>query len=125
MISLLQLLAIAVSALLLLVVLELVRRRRLTEEHSFIWILCAVALLGLALWRDSLDRVAEWLGIFYPPIVLVLVLTVFVFLALLYFSVVISRQREQIEQLTVEVALLRARERDANADPPDESDDRG
>ncbi len=36
-------------------------------------------------------------------------LVFFVFVALLYFSVVISRQREQIEQLVIEVALLSRR----------------
>lgn len=101
-----QILSISVSSLLLLLVLELVRRRKLTEEHSFIWILCAVALLVFSAWRGLLHIVAEWLGIFYPPMVLLLMLVVFVFVALLYFSVVISTQREQIEQLLIEVALL-------------------
>lgn len=109
--DLVQLLSVAVSGLLLVLVLELVRRGKLTEEHSFIWLLCAVALLGLSLWREVLHKVAEWLGIFYPPMVLLLVLILFVFVALLYFSVVISTQRRQIEDLVVEVALLAERQR--------------
>lgn len=109
-----QILAIVVSSLLLALVLELVRRRKLTEEHSFIWILCALALLVLSIWRELMHTVAAWLGIFYPPMVLLLVLIFFVFVALLYFSVVISTQRSQIEQLMVEVAVLSAREPDAD-----------
>jgi hypothetical protein len=105
-----QILAIVVSSLLLALVLELVRRRKLTEEHSFIWILCSLALLVLSIWRELMHTVAAWLGIFYPPMVLLLVLIFFVFVALLYFSVVISTQRSQIEQLMVEVAVLSARE---------------
>ena len=121
--SAVQILAIAVSGLLLVLVLELVRRRKLTEEHSFIWIACALALLGLSIWRELMHTVAAWLGIFYPPMVLLLVLIFFVFVALLYFSVVISRQREQIEQLLIEVAVLSAREPEGRPEDDEPQDD--
>lgn len=106
--DLVQLVAIAVSAGLLGVVLELVRRRNLAEDYSFIWIACAVALLVLSVWRDILHVAARSLGIFYPPAVLILVLIFFVFVVSLYFSVVISRQRVQIERLVEDLALLEA-----------------
>jgi hypothetical protein len=104
----LQAVAVAVSAALLLVVLELVRRRKLREEYSFIWLGCAIALLLLSLWRDILHVAARELGVYYPPAVLLLVLILFVFVTSLYFSVVISRQRHQIETLVEELALLDA-----------------
>lgn len=104
--SLVQLFAVAISAALLLVVIGLVRRRRLTEEYSFLWIVFALALLGLSVFRGVLDAVARWLGIFYPPAVLLLMLVFFVFIASLYFSVVISRQRQQIERLVEDQAIL-------------------
>jgi len=110
--STVQVVAIAVSAALLAIVIELVRRRKLTEEYSFVWLLCAIALLSLSLWRDLLHVVAHLLGVFYPPAVLLLVLTVFVFVACLYFSVVVSRQRQQIERLAEEQAILAARQRE-------------
>jgi hypothetical protein len=110
--STVQVVAIVVSVTLLAVVIELVRRRKLTEEYAFVWILCAIALLSLSLWRDLLHVVAHWLGVFYPPAVLLLVHTVFVFVACLYFSVVVSRQRQQIERLAEEQAILAARQRE-------------
>jgi NO-binding membrane sensor protein with MHYT domain len=93
---------------LLAAVLELVRRRTLTEEYSFIWIVCASALLGLSVWRNVLELAASALGVHYPPAVLLLVLTLFVVIVSLYFSVVVSRQRKQIERLVEEMALLDA-----------------
>ena len=118
--SLLQLGAVIVSGALLLLVFDLVRRRKLTEEYSFIWILCAAALLVLSLWRDILHVTARWLGVYYPPAVLLLVLIFFVFVASLYFSVVISGQRRQIENLVEEIALLDQRLREAErANEPD------
>jgi hypothetical protein len=110
-----QVAAIVVSVLLLLAVLELVRRRRLSEDYSFLWILFSLALLVLSLWRGLLHGMARWLGIFYPPALLLLVLIFFVFVASLYFSVVISRQREQLERLVEEQGILAAEVRELRA----------
>lgn len=107
-----QTVAIIASVAFLVLVIDLVRRRKLTEEYSFVWLVCAVALLGLSLWRELLHVVARWLGVFYPPAVLLLVLIAFVFIACLSFSVVISRQRMQIERLVEEHAILAARQRE-------------
>jgi hypothetical protein len=109
--DLVQVVAVAVSAALFVVVLELVRRRKLREEYSFIWLGCTAALLILSLWRDILHMAARELGVYYPPAVLLLVLILFVFITSLYFSVVISRQRQQMETLVEELALLDAQVR--------------
>ncbi len=103
-----QLVSIVISAALLVTIIELVRRGRLTEEYSFIWIVCAVALLALSLWRNLLDLAASALGVHYPPAVLLLILTFFVVIVSLYFSVVVSRHRKDIEKLVEELALLEA-----------------
>lgn len=110
-----QLVSVAVSAALLVLVVELVRRRSLTEEYSFIWIVCAAALLALSLWRNVLELAAAALGVHYPPAVLLLVLTLFVVIVSLYFSVVVSRQKKQIERLVEEMALLDAEVRAVQA----------
>jgi hypothetical protein len=103
-----QLISIVVSGALLVTIIELVRRGRLTEEYSFIWIVCAVALLALSLWRNLLDLAASTLGVHYPPAVLLLVLTFFVVIVSLFFSVIVSRHRKDIEKLVEEIALLDA-----------------
>ena len=69
-----QIVALGGSLVLLLLVLELVRRRRLAEEYSALWIVSALALIGVSLRRDALDFAAWWLGVYYPPAVLVLML---------------------------------------------------
>src|SRR4029453_17361812 len=94
--------ALAASIGLLLLVLELVRRRKLAEEYSFLWIAFTLALLGLSLRRDVLDAAARWLGVYYPPAVLLLLLFLMVFIAALSFSVILSGQRRQIEWLIEE-----------------------
>jgi hypothetical protein len=110
-----QIIALLTAVFLLGLVLELVRRKKLTEEYSFVWLVCALALLGVALGRRLLDKAALAIGIYYPPAALLLVLIFFVFVASLSFSVVVSRQRQQIERLIEEAALLEARLRELDA----------
>ena len=46
----------------LVFVLELVRRRRLKEEYSVLWMLTAVTLLVLAAWSDLLVKITDAIG---------------------------------------------------------------
>ena len=103
-----QILAIVGSVLFLLLVLELVRRRRLAEEYSVLWILAALLLLAASVRRDLIDRSAAWLGIYYGPAVLLLGLVVAVSAVLLWMSVILSRQQAQIDHLIEESAILSA-----------------
>jgi hypothetical protein len=110
-----QIVALAVSVTLLVAVLELARRRKLTEEYSIVWIASSLALLALSIRREMLDSAARWLGVFYPPILLLLALIVMVFIASLCFSVIVSRQRQQIERLIEETAVMAAEIRELRA----------
>jgi hypothetical protein len=114
----LQLVAFVVSAVLLLTVFELVRRRKLTEEYSFLWILSSFVLLAVSARREFLDAAARWLGMPDPLMVLILLLIAMVAVAALCFSVIVSRQRRQIERLIEEAAILSAEVRDLRAAPP-------
>ena len=111
---------VVVSVALLLLVLELVRRKRLYEEYSFFWVVCALALLGISLRRDLLDRTALWLGVNYPPSLLSLILLVLLFVGSLSVTVVLSRHRRQIERLMEDSAILAAelQELRAQQEPP-------
>jgi len=103
-----QIAALTASVILLLLVLELVRRRHLAEEYSALWILSALALMGISLRRDLLDTAAMWLGVYYPPAVLLLVVILIVFTASLSFSVILSRHQRQIDRLIEETAVMSA-----------------
>jgi len=100
--------ALAGSVVLLLLVLELVRRRRLAEEYSALWIVSSLVLIGISLRRDVLDSAATWLGVYYPPAVLVLMLVAISSVASLSFSVILSRQQRQIDRLIEENAIMAA-----------------
>ena len=110
-----QIAALAASVALLILVLDLVRRRKLAEEYSALWIVSALALLGVSLRRNLLDAAAHWLGVFYPPAVLLLLVILIMFIAALWFSVILSRHQRQIDRLIEETAILSAELRDLRA----------
>ena len=107
--SRIQAVAIVGAAALLFFVLELVRRRRLLERYALIWLLAAVVLLGLAIWRDGLARLASAVGIAYPPNALFFVAFAFVLVLLLHFSAAVSRLADQSKVLAQRLALLEER----------------
>lgn len=101
-----QIIAIAATLALFLLVFELVRRRRLMERYAFLWLLSSVILMGLAIWTGLLERFSQLLGIIYPPNALFLVAFVFVLALLLHFSLAISRLSEETKVLAQHVARL-------------------
>jgi hypothetical protein len=111
---------VVASLLLILVVLELVRGRRLKERYALLWLATGVALLVLSAWREGLNTIAGWLGVTgYPPAVLFAVATLFIFLVLLHYSTVISKLTDENVELAQRVALLEERVgRLATGEPP-------
>ena len=78
-----SIIGVIASLLLLLVVLELIRGRRLKERYALLWLATGIVLLVLSLWRGGLNTIAGWLGVKgYPPAVLFAVATLFILLVL-------------------------------------------
>ena len=101
-----EIIALLGSLSLLALVLELVRRRKLSEAYSLLWLMTAVILVILSLWRGLLDVLANLLGIFYPPTALFIVGFGFVLLILLQFSVLASRLSEENRRVIQRLAIL-------------------
>jgi hypothetical protein len=105
--DLIKILAILGSGSVLFVVIELIRRGRLKEKYSLLWLFAGGVLLVFSSSRDLLEYVARLLGVFYPPSLLFLLAFLFLLLITLHFSVVVSGLSEKNKQLAQEVALLR------------------
>jgi hypothetical protein len=110
-----QIVAIIASAALLVIVLELVRRKRFLERYALLWLFSAAVLLGLAIWRDFLSTLSDAVGIAYPPNALFLIAFGFVLVLLLHFSVAVSRLSDQTKVLAQRLALLEERQRNTES----------
>jgi hypothetical protein len=104
--SKLQIVAIIVSSGLLLGVLELVRRRRLSERYALLWLGSATVLLILSAWANLLNKISKLFGVATPVNTLFAVAFGFVLLLLLHFSATLSRLSEENKLLAQEAARL-------------------
>jgi hypothetical protein len=121
--SRIQILIATVSVMLLITVIELVRRRRLLERYALLWLFSSIVLVALAAWRGALEKIASTLGIAYPPNALFIVAFGFVLWMLLHFSVAVSRLSDQSKILAQRLALLEERMRRAEEPAGEESYD--
>jgi hypothetical protein len=101
------LIALCASAGFLLYILEMVRRRKLREEYSILWLAGSVAILVLSLKQDWLISIAHGVGIAYPPSFLFLVGILFIILILIHFSIAISKLHQMNKKMAQEIALMK------------------
>lgn len=102
-----QIFAIVVSLVVGLSVFELVRKKKLMEKYSLIWIISAAILIILSFWRNLLEWLASLLGVYYAPTALFIVLSFCGMGLLIHFSIAISKLSEQNKILAQELALLK------------------
>ena len=105
--DLIKILAVVGSGSVLVAVIELIRRGRLKEKYSLLWLFAGSVLLLLSASRDLLNYISRLLGVFYPPSLLFLLAFLFLLLITLHFSVVVSGLSEKNKQLAQELAMLR------------------
>ena len=112
-----QLVAIIGAVAVFLVVLEMVRQRRLMERYALLWLLSAIILIVLAIWRGALVDVTRALGIRYPSNALFVIAFGAVLILLLHFSSAVSRLSDQTKTLAQRLALLEERMRQTEEHP--------
>ncbi len=107
----LRIVAIAGGLALLVFIVELVRRRRLKEEYSVLWVVTALVLLLLAAWGGLLRDLTHLIGAGSQASALYFFGIIFIGLLLLHFSVRVSNLERRVVVLLQEVALLNERQR--------------
>jgi hypothetical protein len=110
----LRIIAILGSIALLVFIVELVRRRRLKEEYSVLWVLTALALLLLAAWGGLLHDLTHLVGAISQASTLYFFGLIFVVFLLLHFSVRVSNLERRVIVLLQEIALINEREQRAS-----------
>jgi hypothetical protein len=112
-----RIIAAVIAIAFMVLILEMIRRHRLQERFSVIWFFAGLLMLIGAAFPALLELVANAMGVRDTNVALFsLVLLLLLGLAL-NFSVLVSRQAEQITRLAQEQALEEARR-----EPPPEQD---
>jgi len=102
-----KLVSIFLALALLMTIIELVRRRKLREEYSFLWILTGIVIVLLAIWGRLLRAITDLLGILTPVSTLFFFGVMFLVFIALHFSVKISSLTNMVIELAQQVAILR------------------
>lgn len=106
-INTIQYVAVFGSVLFLVLILSLIRKRKIREEYSLLWLFFGAVFFAMSAWRQSLELVAGLLGIAYAPAALFLIMLFAIITILIHYSVVISKFSENINTLAQEVGLLK------------------
>jgi hypothetical protein len=102
----LKIFVILIGLVIFIGIIELVRRRKLREEYSFIWLMTGFAFVLLAIESDILVYITQLLEIALPVNALFFLALIFIMLLCLYFSLRISALTTQVKNLAQKIALL-------------------
>ncbi|MGN6744056.1 MAG: DUF2304 domain-containing protein [Amnibacterium sp.] len=102
-------LALVSGAAILLGMFELLRRGKVREKYTVLWLLVGVAVAVFGVSPDLLDDIAAPLHIADPPNLLLFAADVVLLLVTVHLSWEASRMEERTRALAEEVALLRER----------------
>jgi hypothetical protein len=102
-----QIFALIVSLVVFVVIIDMVRRRRLREEYSVLWLATSILMFVLVLRYEWLVALTALIGAELPTTTLFLGSIIFLMLLSVQFCIKISRLTGQVKNLSQENALIK------------------
>jgi hypothetical protein len=102
-----QMFALIVSLVVFVFTIEMVRKRRLREEYSALWLFTSVAMFILVIKYDWLVAITNMIGAALPTTTLFVGSIIFLILIAVQFSIKISKLTDQLKDLVQDNALMR------------------
>jgi len=103
-----QIFALIVGIAISIFIVEMVRRKKLREEYSWLWLLTGFGIVVLAVWYDLLVFITELIGAVLPTTTLFVFGLLFLLLIALHYSVKISSLTDQVRKLAQKIAILQS-----------------
>jgi hypothetical protein len=100
--------ALLICCFVFVVTINLVRKRKLREEYSVLWLVTSLLMFVLVIRYEWLVALTNFIGAGWPTTTLFICSIIFLMLIAVQFSIKISGLTEQIKNLAQENALLRA-----------------
>lgn len=102
----LRIIAGIISFLLLVIIFEMIRRRKFMEKYALLWIFSGLLVFILTIFPEPLFKIAEITGIYYLT-VLLLFSFIFLLMIILYTSITLSKLTEHNKELAQEIGILK------------------
>jgi hypothetical protein len=102
-----QMFALLVSVLVFAFIVDMVRKRRLREEYSVLWLATSVLMFLLVIRYETLVSLTFFIGAGLPTTTLFLCAIIFLMLLSVQFSIKISQLTNHVKNLSQENALMK------------------
>jgi hypothetical protein len=99
--------ALVVGIGILVAIIEMVRRRKLGEEYSFLWLIIGLGIIVLVLWQGLLEWLTHLIGAVAQTTTIFIFGLVIVTLINLHYSVKITKLSRQVKELAQQIAILK------------------
>lgn len=103
-----RLFTFAIGASLFILIIELVRRKKIREEYSFLWLLSGAIICILSLWYEALSWITKIVGAAYAPSILFFFGLIFLAVISIFYSVKLSSLSNQVKNLAQKTAIMEA-----------------
>jgi hypothetical protein len=103
--------ALIIGVGIFVMILEMVRRRKLEEEYSFLWLIIGLGTVVLVLWQNLLEWLTHLIGAVAQTTTIFIFGLVIVVLINLHFSVKITKLGRQVKELAQEIAIFKINEK--------------
>ncbi len=88
-------------------ILNLVRKNKLDEKYSILWIILGIIILIVAIFPDIIVKVADLFNVYYPPTLMLLFALMILGTYIIHISIVLTKQNKMIVKLTQELAIVK------------------
>ncbi len=89
-------------------IVQLVKKGKLREEYSWLWILTGIILITIVLWYDLLLFITKLTGAVLPTTTLFVFGIIFLLMLSLHFAIKISLLTYEVKNLTQKISFLEA-----------------
>lgn len=102
---------IIISLIAMLYIVSEVRKKRFSIKESFWWVIASIVMLILSIFPYSIDVLAKFLNIAYPPSLLFVICIVFLVFMIFRNNKKIAEQQEKIIELAQRIAILESKDK--------------
>ena len=114
--------ALIAGILFLVMMIELIRKKKVALKYALLWLLSGVVMLVLAIFPQLLDTMAGLIGVYDPVNALFAILLCCGLMLMISFSVIVSGNKKAIVKLTQEISLLENRIRELEGKAAEEKE---
>lgn len=100
-------LGIVFAIIFLIFILNLVKKNKLDEKYSIVWIVFSIGILVISIFHERVMAIPLKLGVYYPPILLLLFAIITLGIYIVHITITITKQNKMLIKLTQELAILK------------------